>query len=58
MKKIVTEYNDIFCIDHDPITANNVYSENIELNDNIPAYIPTFKQIHSQADEIQGRKNG
>lgn len=52
LKNLISEYSDIFCINEDHITTNNFYKQTINLKDNIPTYIPNYKQIHSQTDEI------
>lgn len=35
------------------LTTNNFYSQKIHLNDPVPVYIPNYKNIHSQNEEIQ-----
>lgn len=52
LKKLVSEYNDIFYVKGDHLTTNNFYSQCIHLKDQIPVYIPNYKPIHSQQDEI------
>lgn len=55
--KLLSNYADIFCLPTEKLTTNNFYSQNIVLNDNIPTYIPNYKTIHSQYDEIQSQVN-
>lgn len=53
--KLITDYAHIFCLPNEKITTNNFYSQNIVLNDPIPTYVPNYKTIHSQHDEIQSQ---
>lgn len=53
--KLITKYADIFCLQTEKLTTNNFYSQNIVLTDGIPTYIPNYKTIHSQNDEIQSQ---
>ena len=52
LTNLIAEFSDIFCLENEPITTNNFYKQPKELMDNIPSYIPNYKQIHSQVDEI------
>lgn len=48
-------YNDVFHISEDRLTANNFYEQSIESIDNTSVYIPNYKQIHSQQTEINSQ---
>lgn len=51
--KLIQSYADVFCLPNEALSTNNFYSQNINLSDNVPVYIPNYKTIHSQGDEIQ-----
>lgn len=53
--KLMMNYNDVFHISEDRLTANNFYEQSIELIDNTSVYIPNYKQIHSQQTEINSQ---
>ena len=55
LEKILIEYSDVFCTDDEQITTNNFYEQSIELKDNVPCYIPNYKQIYSQSNEIKNQ---
>lgn len=52
---IILKYQDIFSLPNDRLSTNNFYSQNIELKDRVPVYIPNYKNIHSQNDEMQNQ---
>ena len=53
LEKLIKEYQDIFSLPDEHLTTNNFYSQNITLQNEIPVYIPNYKQIHSQSEEIK-----
>lgn len=57
LKKLISDFSEIFCLENDQITTNNFYEQSIQLKDNNPSYIPNYKQIYSQTDEINGQVN-
>ena len=57
ISKLVNKFSDLFCLNEDPITTNNFYKQTISPKDNIPTYIPNYKQIHSQSKEIDQQVN-
>lgn len=52
-KNLIEQYADIFCLKDDKLSSNNFYNQDIHLTDNVPVYIPNYKQIHSQTEEVQ-----
>lgn len=52
---LIKQYADIFSLQDEPITTNNFYEQNINLTDKIPIYIPNYKTIHSQGEEIENQ---
>ena len=56
-ERLIRDYSDIFCLSEDTLSTNNCYSQDIHLSDNIPRYIPNFKQTHSQTEEIQTQED-
>lgn len=52
LKKLIEKYSDIFSLENEKLSHNNFYSQNILLNDQVPVYIPNYKTIHSQGDEM------
>lgn len=50
---LIKEHQDIFCLPDDHLSTNNFYTQNINLQDNSPVFIPNYKQIHSQSEEIR-----
>lgn len=57
LKKLITNYSDIFSLPDEPVTVNNFYEQTINTSDPVPTYIPNYKTIHSQSDEIQAQVN-
>lgn len=57
LKQLITKYTDIFSLPDEPVTTNNFYEQTINLNDPVPTYIPNYKTIHSQSNEIQSQVN-
>lgn len=55
LRNIILKYQDIFSLPNDRLSTNNFYSQNIELKDRVPVYIPNYKNIHSQNDEMQNQ---
>lgn len=55
LEKLVEKYNDIFALGEDSLTTNNFYTQNIELTDNVPVYIPNYRSIHAQSEEIENQ---
>lgn len=53
LEKLIFNYEDIFCLPGENLSTNNFYTQNINLNDNVPVYIPNYKTIHSQKEEIE-----
>ena len=53
VEKLITDYEDIFCLPEESLTMNNFYTQNIELSDNVPVYIPNYKTIYTQGEEIE-----
>lgn len=56
-KQLISNYSDVFCLSEDALSTNNFYYQDIHVSDNIPTYIPNYKQIHSQTEEIQTQVN-
>lgn len=52
---LIKNYADIFCLISEKLTVNNFYTQNIFLNDSVPTYIPNYKTIHAQGEEIQSQ---
>lgn len=50
---MIEEFSDIFCLPGEKLDTNNFYSQHIPLKDTVPVYIPNYKCIHSQQQEIQ-----
>lgn len=57
LEKLVQNYNDVFALGEDNLTTNNFYAQNIELTDNVPVYIPNYRSLHAQNDEIEKQVN-
>lgn len=53
LEKMIIQYEDIFNLEDEKLTTNNFYTQNISLNDNVPVYIPNYKTIHAQGEEIE-----
>lgn len=53
--KLISKFSDVFCLPEETLATNNFYSQNIELKDKVPVYIPNYKSIHSQNDEINSQ---
>ena len=53
LEKLLINFEDIFNLEGEPLTTNNFYTQNINLNDNTPVYIPNYRTIHSQGQEIE-----
>ena len=53
LKNLITQYSDIFCLKDEPLSMNNFYTQNINVSDTSPVYIPNYKTIHSQSEEIE-----
>lgn len=56
-KDLIQEYNDIFALGEDNLTTNNFYTQNIELTDSIPVYIPNYRNIQAHNEEIEFQIN-
>ena len=52
---LITQYQDVFCLPNEQLSTNNFYKQSIHLEDETQVYIPNYKQIHSQADEIKAQ---
>lgn len=37
------------------MTTNNFYTQNIELSDSVPVYIPNYRSIHAHNEEIESQ---
>lgn len=53
LQNLIAEYHDIFSLPDDVLTFNNFYTQEIPLQDNCPIYIPNYKNLHAQTNEIQ-----
>lgn len=53
LKKLIEQNSDIFCMSDEKLSTNNFYTQNIHLTDPVPVYIPNYKNIYSQNDEIK-----
>ena len=51
--ELINQYNDIFALGEDNLSTNNFYTQNIELTDSVPVYIPNYRNIHAHNDEIE-----
>lgn len=49
--KLIAKFQDVFCLPNEKLSTNNFYSQNITLKDQIPVYIPNYKNLHSLNDE-------
>lgn len=52
---LIKNYADILCFPSEKLTVNNFYTQNIVLNDSVPTYIPNYKTMHAQGEEIQSQ---
>lgn len=52
LSNLIRNFEDIFCLSDEHLSNNNFYSQNIPLSDSSPVYIPNYRTIHSQHDEI------
>ena len=50
--KIFRDYQHIFHLEGEQLTANNFYSQHIQVSDKTPVYIKNYRLPHSQYDEI------
>ena len=49
LEKLLLNFEDIFNLEGEPLTTNTFYSQNINLTDNTPVYIPSTEQyIHKE----------
>lgn len=55
LSQLLKNYEDIFHLTGDRLQTNNFYSQSINLADNIPVYVPNYKQIYSQQPEINSQ---
>lgn len=55
LTQLLKAYEDIFHLPGDTLQTNNFYSQSINLADNIPVYVPNYKQIYSQQPEINSQ---
>lgn len=52
MIKIFEDYQDIFHLEGETLTANNSYTQDLKVSDNTPVYIKHYRLPHTQYDEI------
>lgn len=52
LTNLIKNYEDIFCLPDEHLPTNNFYTQHIELENNVPVYIPNYRTIHSQNEEI------
>lgn len=52
MTKLCLKFTDIFGLETDTITTNNVYNEKLRLKDDEPSYVKNYRKPHSQQAEI------
>lgn len=57
LKNLIEKYEDVFSLPDEKLTTNNFYTQNIELTDHKAVYIPNYKIIHAQKDEINRQVN-
>lgn len=55
LTNLIKKYQDVFCLSNEHLSTNNFYEQNINLQDESKVYIPNYKQIHSQANEIKSQ---
>lgn len=55
LMNLIAKYQDVFCLPDEHLSINNFYEQSIHLQDKTQVYIPNYKQIHSQADEIKNQ---
>lgn len=53
LTNLIRKYQDVFCLPNEHLSINNFYEQNINLQNESKVYIPNYKQIHSQANEIK-----
>lgn len=52
LEKLCVEFNDVFSLQGDPVSQNNLYEQNIILNDQKPIYIKNYRLPEAQKQEI------
>lgn len=55
LENICSEYIDIFALESEPITVNNLYKQQLRLKDDEPVYTKNYRSPHSQVEEIQAQ---
>lgn len=55
LKKLCTDYADIFALPGDKHSVNNFYTQSLNLSDTTPVYTKNYRQPHAQKQEISNQ---